>query len=165
MTGLSVRGSVPRMRVQNVTLEIHFAVPKCLCRQGTTNVLNKDVQLKNTYCLVLRSNRSKNSHIKVVNNRDDLHIFSEIISHFVLRNDRSENSHFKVISDRDNLHNFTENRIFVVSKSFSSIHPFKLYFARNKLQKQNKRATGANPQLKCTAPPETSQIRRIPVVR
>ena len=28
------------MHIQNVTLKIHFPVPKCLCKQGTTNVLN-----------------------------------------------------------------------------------------------------------------------------
>ena len=36
MTALVVR----RMCIQNVTLKIHFPVPKCLCQQTTANVLN-----------------------------------------------------------------------------------------------------------------------------
>ena len=33
-----------RMHIQNVTLKIHFPVPKCSCKQGTTNVLNNGVE-------------------------------------------------------------------------------------------------------------------------
>ena len=37
---LPVRGLEPRMRIQNVTLKIHFLVPKCLRKRGTKNVFN-----------------------------------------------------------------------------------------------------------------------------
>ena len=38
---LPVRGLERRMRIQNMTLKIHFLVPKCLYKQATKNVLNK----------------------------------------------------------------------------------------------------------------------------
>ena len=34
---LLVRELVRRMPIQNVTLKIHFPVPKCLCKQGTNS--------------------------------------------------------------------------------------------------------------------------------
>ena len=36
MNALLVRGLVRRIRIQNVTLKIHFPVPKYLCKQATT---------------------------------------------------------------------------------------------------------------------------------
>ena len=41
----TLRGFELRMRIQNVTLKIHFPVPKCLCKQETKNVFNGSVTL------------------------------------------------------------------------------------------------------------------------
>ena len=58
---------VRRMRVQNLTMKIHFPVPKCLCKQGTKNVLNNKRNTKTKRTLQNASVVYNKTHLETIN--------------------------------------------------------------------------------------------------